>query len=155
MKDAYIRMIKQFPGGWEGMAGALKMPSKAALENRVYERQGQSVLVKTALEMQALSRTTAFAEAVAKEAHGVFLRLPEINNVVGREDLLQKFNTLYAELGRLSSTFRDATLDDEVDAKERANLANVGQVIHRTVEELLRLTFLIYCRSSDERPTVG
>ena len=37
-----------------------------------------------------------------------------------------------------------------IDKRERADLTDVGQHIHRTVEELLTLTFQIYCR-----PTSG
>jgi transcriptional regulator with XRE-family HTH domain len=40
--------------------------------------------------------------------------------------------------------------DGEIDKRERADLTDVGQHIHRTVEELLTLTFQIYCR-----PTSG
>ena len=54
MRKAYLSMIRAFPGGWDAMAGALGM-SRDALENRIYERKGQSVLVETALQMQQFS----------------------------------------------------------------------------------------------------
>lgn len=147
-------MINAF-GGWEAMATALGMPSRAALENRVYERQGQGVLVRIALEMQRLSGSPAFAELVAQAAGGVFLPLPDFS-VKTDEDLLNTFNALYAELGVLSSTFRKATEDNEVDSKERADLTQIGQNIHRTVQELLGLTFRIYCRQEGGvRPPCG
>ena len=136
-------MIKAFPGGWDSMAAAMCM-SRDALENRIYERKGQSVLVETALQMQQFSSTTHFAEAVAQKSGGVFLKLPDAGNH-DREELLEKFNQLYAELGILSSRFKESIADGEIDKPERDGLVDVGQHIHRTVEELLALTFQIYC----------
>lgn len=141
-------MIRAFPGGWDAMAGALGM-SRDALENRIYERKGQSVLVETALQMQQFSNSTHFAEAVAQVSGGVFMKLPEQSSE-DREELLAKFNELYSKLGDLSTKFREYVKDDEIDRRERQDLTDVGQNIHRTVEELLALTFQIYCR-----PTSG
>lgn len=137
-------MIRAFPGGWDAMAGALGM-SRMALENRIYERKGQAVLVETALQMQQFSGTTHFAEAVAQSSGGVFMQLPEHTDH-DREELLAKFNELYAELGDLSVKFKESVKDNEIDSQERTELSGVGQQIHRTVEELLALTFTIYCR---------
>lgn len=72
-------------------------------------------------------------------------RLGNSKESVEREDLLQKFNTLYVKLGELSSAFRDAVEDNEVDKHERHLLDRIGQDINQTVQELLALTFLIYC----------
>lgn len=136
-------MIKAYPGGWDAMSAALGM-TRDALENRIYERKGQSVLVETAQQMQHFSGTTHFAEAVAQESAGVFVRLPERSNQ-DRDELLTKFNELYARLGDLSTKFRDYVQDNEIDKRERQDLSDVGQQIHRTVEELLALTFQVYC----------
>lgn len=148
IKKAYLAMIKEYPGGWDAMAAALGM-TRDALENRIYERKGQLVLTETALQMQQFSDSTHFAEAVAKVSGGVFMRLPEQSNH-DRDELLAKFNELYAELGDLSIKFKVSVEDGEIDKRERADLTDVGQHIHRTVEELLTLTFQIYCR-----PTSG
>lgn len=144
IRKSYLAMIKEYPGGWDAMSAALGM-SRDALENRIYERKGQSVLVETALQMQQFSGSTHFAEAVAQQSGGVFMRFPERSDQ-GRDELLAKFNELYAELGDLSSKFREYVKDDEIDRKERADLTDVGQHIHRKVEELLALTFHIYCK---------
>lgn len=144
IKRAYLAMIKEFPGGWDAMAAALGM-TRDALENRIYERKGQSVLTETALQMQQFSSSTHFAEAVAQVSGGVFMKLPEHGDH-DRDELLAKFNELYAELGDLSIKFKVSIEDGEIDKRERADLSDVGQHIHRTVEELLTLTFQIYCR---------
>lgn len=143
IKKSFLSMIRSFPGGWDAMSGALGM-SRDALENRIYERKGQSVLVETALQMQEFSGTTHFAEAVAQASGGLFMKLPD-HNGMDREELLAKFNELYSKLGDLSTKFREYVKDDEIDQRERADLTDTGQEIHRTVEELLALTFQIYC----------
>lgn len=144
IRKAYLAMIKEYPGGWDAMSAALGM-TRDALENRIYERKGQSVLVETALQMQQFSSTTHFAEAVAQMSGGVFLELPT-GGEHDREELLAKFNELYAKLGELSDKFRRYVEDNEIDRREREDLGDTGQDIHRTVEELLALTFTIYCR---------
>lgn len=149
IKKAFLSMIKAFPGGWDAMAAALGM-SKDALENRIYERKGQSVLVETALQMQSFSSTTHFAEAVAQVSGGLFMKLPEHGDH-DREELLSKFNELYGELGDLSIKFKTSIEDGEIDKRERSDLSDVGQHIHRTVEELLTLTFQIYCRPASRK----
>lgn len=143
MRNTYLKMIKKMAGGWGEMLDALGM-SRTALENRIYERHSQSVSVNLAQRMQQISGTTLFAEGVAQAAGGCFLKLPE-SSVVEREDLLQRFNALYVQLGELSSTFRDAVSDNKVDKKEKNVLEDKGQEISRTVQEILALTFLIYC----------
>lgn len=140
----YLEMIRAFPGGWEAMAGALGM-TKDALENRLYERKGQQLTVQTAMQMQAFSGTTHFAEGVAQESGGVFLKLPETRDI-GNEELLAEFNLLYAKLGELSGKFREYVKDNEISKTERADLDATAQEIHRTVEELLALSYSVYCR---------
>jgi hypothetical protein len=122
--------------------------SRDALENRIYERKGQSILVETAMQMQKFSNSTHFVEAVAQESGGVFMPYPERGDECDKDELLDKFNQLYAELGELSKTFKVSVADGEIDKRERADLVDVGQQIHRVVEELLGLTFRIYCRPS-------
>lgn len=137
-------MIRAFPGGWDAMAAAVGL-SKDALENRIYERKGQTITVELAELMQKLSSTTFFAEGVSRDAGGVFLKLPEGRDI-GNEELLAEFNLLYAELGQLSGKFREYVADDNIDITERADLDAEALKIHRTVEELLALTYRVYCR---------
>jgi hypothetical protein len=144
LKEAYKKMCTSMSGGWSAMAGALGM-NVDALENHVYEKRGQSMSVHLARQLQDLSGTTLFAQAVAKDAGGTFVKLPEVDGV-DNADMLSKFNALHAQIGRLSQRFSEATADDEVDKKERADLDSIGDEIHRATQELLALTFRIYCR---------
>ena len=142
IRQSYLSMMKAFPGGWDAMAGALGM-SRDALENRVYERKGQGVTVETALQVQAFSQTTHFAEAVATASGGTFLKLPD-DLCEDNELLMSKFQTLYARLGDFSKDFTAATEDDLVDRREQAILEHDAAEIQKVVAELLALTLRIY-----------
>lgn len=137
-------MIRAYPGGWDAMAAAVGMTT-ASLHNRIYEVNGQSLLVETALLMQEFSKTTLFSEALAREAGGVFLMLPE-HHEGDKGELLDKFNEVYAEVGDLSLKFREFTKDGVIDDKERYKFEVVGQHVHRSVEELMTLVFKVFCR---------
>lgn len=152
LRQSYLGMIKSFSGGWDAMCGALGM-SRDALENRIYERRGQSVCVDTALQMQQFAGTTHFAEAIASISGGVFVRIPQSCDV-DNDALLLKFNELHAQIGLLSQRFSEATADGEVDRRERADLAAIGDEIHRATQELLALTFSIYCRKPSRSEAV-
>jgi len=134
-------MIKAFPGGWDAIACALGM-SRDALENRIYERKGQGVLVETAMQMQAFTGTTHFAEAVAALSGGTFVKLPDVefDNV----DLMKKFNELYTELGQFSRDFNEATADDKIDRREAATLRADADRMHRVISELVVLMLRVY-----------
>jgi hypothetical protein len=150
LKKSYSDMAGAFPGGWSAMAAALNLATVHCLKNRAYELKGQHMSVHLAMLMQTAASSTAFAEAVAAESGGVFLRLPE-GEVTGHEDLLAKFNALYAELGTLSATFTAATEDGEIDRHERAALERIGQRLHTVLAELLALSFKVYC-APDRQP---
>lgn len=140
--EAYKDMVTA--KGWNGTAGHLGM-SKSALEARVYEKKGQGMSVDTALLIQDFSETKLFAQAVSHQSGGVFVPIPQVDHI-DNESLLIKFNELHADIGQLSQRFGDATADGEVDARERADLVEIGEHIHEHLQSLLALTFQIYCR---------
>jgi hypothetical protein len=135
-------MIKAFPGGWDAMVGALGM-SRDALENRIYERKGQGVLVETARQMQKFSNTTHFAEAIATDSGGVFLKLPA-DAGDDNEEMWVKAQKLQIELGRFFGDVQAATADGVIDAREQAQLAEDEARIHRVVAELHALVLRLY-----------
>lgn len=152
---AYQEMIKVH--GWTGTASTLGM-SKSALEGRVYEVKGLGMRVDTALLIQRYAGTKHFAQAVAHQSGGVFVELPTVEPKHG-DDLEDKFRELISELGDLSRTFGAAKSDGEIDRRERAQLEDIAQNMHATLQEALALMFHVYCRpavastqeSSDER----
>lgn len=145
LRQARLKMIKAMQGGWDAMAAALGM-TRDALENRIYERKGQSVLTETDMQMQAFSQSTYFAEAVAAASGGTFVKLPHLDDV-DNDSLLAKFNELHAKLGLLSQRFGEYTKDGELSHREKSDLSSIGDEVHKTMQELLTLTFRIYCRS--------
>ncbi len=143
IKKSYLGMIKAFPGGWDAIAAAVGM-SRNGLENRVYERKGQGVTVDTALQLQAFSGTTLFAEAVAASSGGAFVKLPE-DICDGNEALAKKFRDIYVRLGVFASHFEEATADEVIDPRERACLDADIDGLQRGLSELMALTIRVYC----------
>jgi hypothetical protein len=139
---AYQEMIRVH--GWNGTAGTLGM-TKSALEARVYEVKGSGMRVDTALLIQSYAGTKHFAQAVAHASGGVYVDLPSVECVHG-EDLEAKFHELLAELGNLSKTYAEAKKDGEIDARERAQLEDIVQQMHKTLQELQAVMFQVYCR---------
>ena len=142
--SAYQEMIKVH--GWNGTAATLGM-TKSQLEARVYEVKGSGMRVDTAMLIQAYSGTTHFAQSIAAQSGGVFIQLPEGEGATG-EELHGKFHELYVELGRLSATYTAAVQDGEIDRRERADLEDIAQQMHKTTQELMALMFQIFCRPS-------
>jgi len=140
-------MIKAMDGGWGAMCGAMAM-SRDALENRIYERKGQGLLVEHALTMQSFSRTTLFAEAVATASGGTFVKLPSDMDF-GNEEIDKKWRSLYKELGSFAHHFEDATADGEINKRERALLEADAACMHRIIEEMIALSFRVYTKAQD------
>lgn len=139
---SYQEMIKKH--GWNPTAAMLGM-SRSQLEARVYEVKGSGMRVETALLIQMYAGTTHFAQAIAVSSGGVFVELPSGEGVNG-EFLHDKFHELYTELGRLSGTYTDAIKDGEIDRRERSELEEISQQMHKTMKELMGLMFQVYCR---------
>ncbi|MBB2918306.1 YmfL family putative regulatory protein [Cupriavidus alkaliphilus] len=145
IRNAYLSMIRAMPGGWDSMAAALGM-SKAALENRVYERKEQRMHVDTAMQIQAFSGTQDFAEVIARESGGVFVPLPGVE-LCGREELFDKQQELMSDLGDLFSRFRSFINDGEIDRKEGAALEQIEDEVHRTLSEFMAVAMRLYRRN--------
>lgn len=143
IKKSYLGMIKAFPGGWDAIAAALGM-SRNGLENRVYERKGQGITVDTALQLQAFSSTTLFAEAVAASSGGAFVKLPA-DLSEGNEVLAKKFREVYVRLGGFAARFEEVTVDDVIDDRERADLDAIMDGLHKSLAEMMALTYRVYC----------
>ncbi|MBX9298795.1 hypothetical protein K5M33_10080 [Chromobacterium vaccinii] len=145
LRTAFQTMCKAMPGGWAAMAAAMGL-TKDGLENRVYERKGQSVSVHEAWQMQAFSGIPAFAEAVAADSGGVFVPLPDISTVDDAE-IQRVYMELVDEVGRLAREWREATRDGEVDKRERQRLEAIRDAICAKVTQMNHLTFQVFCRS--------
>jgi hypothetical protein len=142
LRDAKLKMIDAVTGGWDVAAGYLGM-STNALRNRIYEVKDQRLSDEKSLALQMLSKTSHYADAVARESGGVFVRLPDVE--CENEDLMRKFNQLYLLLGNLSRDFDGALSNDGViDKREEAILELDVVGIQKTVSELLALMVRVY-----------
>ncbi|CAG9255901.1 conserved hypothetical protein [Paraburkholderia caribensis] len=141
-------MIRAFAGGWDAMAAALGY-TRDALENRIYEKKVR-MHVDTALAMQKLSGTKFFAEAVARESGGTFVVLPVVDDL-DNDELLTKFTQILQQLGELAKRHHEALEDGVVTDVERRDLKRIADTAHRRIEELLAITFRIYCDDESEQ----
>lgn len=153
LRMAVHRASKGFRGGVEALAAAMSSPDRKVnaqiLRNQLVGNERHHLTLDAAEMIVDLCDSDELAHAAAAQRGGVFVKLPA-SGQYDRDELLAKFNDLYAKLGELSETFRRSVADGEIDAEERRDLTKVGQRIHGTVEELLALTFDIYCRPGDE-----
>nr|WP_275663732.1 YmfL family putative regulatory protein [Laribacter hongkongensis] len=146
IKASLQLMCASHNGGWQAMADALGT-SKASLENRIYQRKGQRMPVDMAMQMQDISRTTYFAEAVALASGGMFVPMPAVE--VLNEDIQLKYIELLDEVGAHAREYRAAIADGEVCKQERRRLERLGENICRRVTEINQLTFRIFSKSGD------
>lgn len=148
IRKSYLEMIKKFPGGWDAMCGALAT-TRDALENRIYERKGQSVLVDLAMQIQTFSGTTYFAESVATASGGTFVKLPE-GLSHDNEPLGKKFREVYINFGRLVDAYEKSVEDGEIDRKEKADIKAKADEVQKAVSELVAMAFRAYCKPESE-----
>ncbi|OIR10990.1 hypothetical protein GALL_71610 [mine drainage metagenome] len=142
MRKAYLAMIKAFPGGWDAMAAALGY-TRMALENRIYERRGQSMSADTALMMQKLSNTTFYAEEVANQSDGIFIPIPEFTGVSDMA-LLDAYTEMVSDEGKFATDFREALKDGKVTQAEFEKLRkDLRQQQAHEMELLARIESLI------------
>ena len=139
--EAILQMIRLIGG--MSKAGGILGYTRDALSNRVYGRKGQQLPEDDILELQILSGQPFYAEAFAADSGGVFIRLPEV--VGDNEDLLVKFQQLYASLGDLSRAHHEFTSDGEIDKKEKKVLDGLTDKIQRTLIEIMSITYQVYC----------
>lgn len=144
IKGSYQMMCRATNGGWAAMAASLGM-SLTALQNRVYARKGQEVTVARAMDMQQASGTTYFAEAVASESGGLFIKLPTAD-CLSTEDIQEQFIQMLEKAGEFAAEWRRATDDNEVCKREKRQLGGLANDLCRHVHEILHTTFNIFCK---------
>lgn len=144
IKGSYQMMCCATNGGWSAMAESQGM-SLTALQNRVYARKGQEITVSRAMAMQAVSGTTYFAEAVAHESGGLFIKLPTVD-AMSAEDIQEQFIEMLEKAGEFAAEWRRATADNEVCKREKRQLGSLATDLCQHVQEILHTTFNIFCK---------
>lgn len=144
IKGSFQMMCRAMNGGWSGMAAALNT-SVPSLQNSVYCRKGQQMSVVRALAMQKASGTTYFAEAIAHESGGLFIKLPSVDSAADR-DIQEQFVELLEKAGVFAAEWRKATEDNEVCQQEKRQLERFARSLCRHIHEILHTTFKIFCQ---------
>lgn len=142
LREAFQKMIQAFPGGWESMAAALGM-NVTKLENRVYERNGQEMGVRTARLMQEFSRTTFFVEALCAQSGGTFLKLPNFDHL-DESAADAKIRQLVVQLGKLTAEFNKATEDRKISKSEHRKIDAIVDDLHKTIDEFKAITYRVH-----------
>ncbi|AZS50673.1 hypothetical protein DM558_07720 [Entomomonas moraniae] len=142
MRAAVQKAIKSYQGGWSAMAAALGM-SVDALENRVYEKKGQSLALHEALMIESISETSHITEAMAARHHAVVITLPDVEHE--NKDLLVIQSQLQKALSGLLSTVANSYEDDGViDRKEEKQILNEKTEAHKAVEKFVQVALTIF-----------
>lgn len=145
MKKVFCELAKALPGGHETMANLLGY-TKSGLQNRIYGVKGQSVSIDDALLMQKFTNRTDFAEAVARESGGVFVRIPDDVFCMehAEEEISLQFMRVMANSGELAHEWLAAVEDGQVTAAEMKILRHFYQKNVAALAAIIELTERFY-----------
>lgn len=141
---AMHKLITSTPGSYEAMAQALSHDGTYnALSNRVRQHAGQIVPFGMAIQMEAISGRSDITEAMCKRVGGVFVRLPDIEQL-DNEELLVKFNELLAALGDFSRAHNQYTADGILDKRESQSLRAKGYKAQSLIAEIWVISEMLW-----------
>ncbi|MCU1787491.1 DNA-binding protein [Pectobacterium polaris] len=141
---AMHKLITEFAGGYEAMAQQLSHDGTYnALSNRVRQVGGQMVPLGMAIQMESISGRTDITQAMCKRAGGVFVALPDIDQV-DNEELLVKFNELLASLGIFARAHNEFTADGVLDRDETKRMRAKGYRVQCLVAEIMVVTEMLF-----------
>ncbi len=145
ISDAIHQLITQTPGKYDAMAKQLCPLSgtENALRNRVRQLAGQVVPLGMAVEMESISGRSDITEAMCKRAGGVFVKLPEVNDI-GNDELLIKFNDLLVALGDFGRAHNEFTSDGILDRDETKRLKAKGYKAQSIIAEIVAVTVMLW-----------
>ena len=137
---AILNMVNEFQGGRDAIA-AMLVVDPTRFKNQLHEQKGMRISTETALTIQEFTGRTDFAEAVAHQSGGVFVKMPEHDNLV-RADIHETFTETTKNIGLLIQEFLEAIKDGELDEIEHRRLeaskdkacSNLALAIHMIVE---------------------
>ena len=147
IKSAHLNMIESFPNGLKGMAMALGDDTEVRLKNQAYEQKGMYVPTERSLLMQEFTGRTDFAEAVAYQSGGVFVKMPIDDLVDG--DIHELFMACTKELGKLVEEFQAATDDGVVDARELKRLTAIKTNLCTKAASIIQMTEKVFCDKTE------
>lgn len=140
---AVKKTIAALPGGYAEAAEWLDV-TENALFNRLRVGGDQVLPMGWAMVLQMASKTYFVSEAVARSSGGVFVPLPDIEEV-DNADINQRLLEAMEELGVYSQKVRTAIEDGVIDRREREEIdAELHRVIVK-MQEHASLLFRVFC----------
>jgi hypothetical protein len=139
---AIKKTITELPGGYAEAAEWLGT-TENALFNRLRTGGDQTFPLNWALVLQRAGGASHIADAVAHYSNGVFVKLPEIEQM-GNEELLTKFNDLLSALGRFAHFHNESTADGVLDRDESKQMKAKGYRVQALVAEIMVVTEMLF-----------
>lgn len=148
--DAAYAVAHEYGGGCESLGPRMGI-SSALLRNKVNTNRtpdNRNVLaLAEAVRMTDLTGDERIIEAWLAQRNAVMVKLPDASEQPDNGEIVERFMRMTVHYGDLARRFNEATADGEVDENELADLKRIGNLIHRTVEEINMLTERVYCRA--------
>jgi len=117
LKSVVKAMCKAFPGGRSAMAGGLGM-TETQFNNNLYEKNGCRFFEVSELEaMEDLSGTTYMAEYFAQRRGGLFVDIPQLEEL-DQVELFSKSMRTAAHRGHVDMIIQASLEDGVIDAAE-------------------------------------
>ncbi|EAT1856564.1 hypothetical protein PRB20_000094 [Salmonella enterica] len=147
--DFYVKAVRRtiadLPGGYEEAPTWLgSKVTKDSLFNRLRTNGDQIFPLGWALVLQKACGKYYVAEAIARASGGVFIPLPDIEEV-DNADINQRLLEAMEEMGVYSQKVRTAIEDGVIDSREREE---IGDELHRVIvrmQEHASLVFRVFC----------
>ena len=96
-----------------------------------------------AITLEQISGRSDITEAMCKRAGGVFVKLPEVNDI-GNEELLIKFNDLLVALGDFGRAHNEFTADGVLDSDETKRLRAKGYKAQSIIAEIVAVSVMLW-----------
>ena len=139
---AIKKTITDLPGGYAEAAEWLGT-TENALFNRLRAEGDQIFPLGWAMVLQRASGSSHIADAIAFHTTGVFVKLPQIEQM-GNEELLTKFNDLLSALGRFAQFHNESTADGVLDEEENRKMKAKGYRVQSLVAEIMVVTEMLF-----------
>ncbi|MEX3020710.1 YmfL family putative regulatory protein [Kluyvera sp. STS39-E] len=139
---ALKKTITDLPGGYVEAAEWLGT-TENSLFNRLRTEGDQIFPLGWAMVLQRAGGSSHIADAVAHHTNGVFVKLPDIEQM-GNEELLTKFNELLAALGRFAQFHNESTADGVLDNEENKKMKAKGYRVQSLVAEIMVVTEMLF-----------
>ncbi|MDF7605569.1 protein YmfL [Escherichia coli] len=153
--ELYVKAVRKtiaaLPGGYAEAADWLDV-TENALFNRLRADGDQIFPLGWAMVLQRAGGTHFIADAVAQSANGVFVSLPDVEDV-DNADINQRLLEVIEQIGSYSKQIRSAIEDGVVEPHEKTAINDELYLSISKLQEHAALVYKIFCisESNDAR----